>query len=459
MCVCVYGHVQLRNCKSLKQKYEHACHVRIILYQPLTFWEAQIYSYPIHTAQDLDQVTLEAWCVTRAAGMAANLISTAGLSRHELLAAGWQQEPGCPDAWIPNGEALPNKPPKWADIEAINARDVVRLAAIAEEEPDFPSGAPPEQDEASEMSELVEMFCRPTMRHADSARAPSSKRLLHRQNTLAASSDFDLAARPRSREVSNRSSRADGGGGAASSADIGPGWDSRPHRNRPKVLYGLNSIKPEPWTRSEDLNFGRDAHIEWSTAHRNLVQTAGEGLAQNLDKIEADALKRSELMGNRLLQQQKRREQGQRHEKFVAKQEQRRAHAAARAAGMEAMRQEIEARLLREAQEEEALNEEQEKQRREVQEAEEAAAAAAVAEEVKRADEEQRKLAETLKRKLEAKAAARAEAAARKAGGAGAERDVSPRPRPAVPRSKGDDVKGKSKGTSSGKKKVAKSRR
>ena len=95
------------------------------------------------------------------------------------------------------------------------------------------------------------------------------------------------------------------------------------------MLKGLQTITDEPWKRSEDLNYGRDAHIEWSRSHFNLVNSGAVDL-NFFSEIESEAINKSEAMGNRLLQQQRRKEAARRRAREAAIRAEQRAEEEAR---------------------------------------------------------------------------------------------------------------------------------
>ena len=310
----------------------------------------------------------------------------------EMRASGWVQEAGRPDSWTPppdlNGRSLPTSelfaPDSWTppDLhgggesldEAVtspsskqaNRAEQAAAGAAA------PSGGA-EDESSAEVRELVAMI-------TSSSKHSNSKRLPLRARARAA------AAVP-APKISDR-----------------PAWDSTPHRNRPRVLKGQGSITNEPWKRSEDLNYGRDAHIEWSRTHFNLVNSGAVGL-NFFSEIESEAINKSESMGNRLLQQQKRKEAARQRAREAAIRAEQKAEAEAREVAREAKRVEVEELLAREAKAEDiALKAEMERQRLQ---AEAEAAAAAAAAEAARLAEEERLRAEAEASKIEAESAAK----------------------------------------------------
>lgn len=319
---------------------------------------------------------------------AANAMSTAGLSVAELRAAGWVQEPGRPDSWLPPSDA-PLVPPIDDDEQAATSPSVPNDAE-AELAP-VPSGNDESHDESHEVDELERMLSRTSPAHGASKRQPSAALTAARLRAQARPKDLGM---PRSELKPRRLA-------AEKKHDIGPGWDFTPHRNRPSVLRGLNTVTNEPWKRAEDLNYGRDAHIEWRTTHKNLLGRSSAAPVETLDEVEAEALRKSELMGNRLLQEQTKQAKARRRAKAAAVRARRRAEEEARAAEMEARRSEVEAELRRAAHAEDAeLVAELARRRREA-EAE--------------AKEEARRRAEEEKLREEAEAKAKEEAAAARA--------------------------------------------
>ena len=170
-------------------------------------------------------------------------------------------------------------------------------------------------------------------------------------------------------------------------ADVGPGWNSTPHRNRPIVLRGQKSVTDEPWKRSEQLNM--DPHGDWEAAHPRLIGS-GKLSSEILAHLAADERKKSEAMGNRLIHLQKRKDAAQRAAKAAAARAAERAEAAAQEAAREAARKGLEAAMVEQArQEDETIRVEIERRRLEA-----AAAAAAAAAEAARHAEELRQKAE-----------------------------------------------------------------
>ena len=129
----------------------------------------------------------------------------------------------------------------------------------------------------------------------------------------------------------------------------------------------------EPWKRCEELNYGRDLHIEWRTNHQALYRSGM--VPDDIDKgIEQLASTKSEQLGNRLLTLEAKREASKRRAEL----------AAMRAAE----RDEMEEKLVQEAAAADAaIEEELERERRRQVEAAAKAAAAAAAE-AKRVAEE-----------------------------------------------------------------------
>jgi len=220
-----------------------------------------------------------------------------------------------------------------------------------------PSGS---LNEAQEVTELVALLSMPSQ-HGVSKRAP-----LHR--------------REEKKKVT----------------DIGPGWNSTPHRSRPKALRGLNSTTEEPWTRSEVLNYGSDAYIEWRTNHKSLYRSGGVP-EHSLVGIESSTSKKSEAMGNRQLNRQARQLAARKRAELAALKAAQRAEEEAWAAELQVMRKAWEAELVRQAQaEDKVLVEAIERQRR----LEAAAAAEVAAAEAARVEaEEAAQLSETKKAK------------------------------------------------------------
>ena len=90
---------------------------------------------------------------------------------------------------------------------------------------------------------------------------------------------------------------------AAKPAWSPPAWDSTPHRNRPRLLRGLRPTNDEPWMRSETLNM--DPALEWVATHSNLIRS-GSVPHKLVADLQAEAHSKADHMGNRLIQQQKR---------------------------------------------------------------------------------------------------------------------------------------------------------
>ena len=184
-----------------------------------------------------------------------------------------------------------------------------------------------------------------------------------------------------------------------------PAWDSTPHRNRPRLLRGLRPTNDEPWMRCETLNMNPAA--EWMASHSNLIRS-GSVPHKLVADLHAEANLKAEHMGNRLMQQQKRKAAAERKAAREAQRAAQRAEEEAIAAALEEMRRELEAEMLREAQAaEERIRLELERLRLEAE-----AAAKAAAEEAARLEEEER-----LRQEMEAakKEKAKQEAAERKA--------------------------------------------
>ena len=215
-------------------------------------------------------------------------------------------------------------------------------------------------DEAAEVDELVELIERTSL-HAPSKRTP-------------------LSTRHRKRKGESSSS-------AAPASDIGPGWNSTIHRNRPRGLRGIVPSTDEPWKRCEELNYGRDLHIEWRTNHQALYRSGM--VPDDIDKgIEQLASKKSEQMGNRLLTLEAKREASKRRAELAAMRAAERAEMEARAAALEELRASISAKLVQEATAADAaIEEELERERRRQAEAAAKAAAAAAAEAKRLAEE------------------------------------------------------------------------
>ena len=274
-----------------------------------------------------------------------------------------------------------------------------------------------EAAEEAEVTELIEMISRTSVL--------SSRRPVHRSG--------------RRRRLSGERQREERGGGGPKAADIGPGWNSTPHRNRPRSLKGLNSMTDEPWKASEELNFGRDAHIEWTAQHKNLYRSGVRPLAaESVRDIEASASKKSELMGNRLLTRQARQAAVKQRAELAALRAARRAEEAALAAELERMRKRWEDELRREAQAEDAAVAAavREEQRRRVAEAAAAAEAAEAALRAEADEAERVKLRELAESKAEAATRARA----------GKEEEAAERARAAAARSAQKGIKLKPKG-------------
>ena len=98
-------------------------------------------------------------------------------------------------------------------------------------------------------------------------------------------------------------------------SSIGPGWDSTPHRNRPRALKGLVVQSDEPWLKSEILNM--DPELEFVTTHANLINH-GQLTPKSLAAFKSQASLKSESMGNRLLRQQRKKEEAERRAKLEA---------------------------------------------------------------------------------------------------------------------------------------------
>ena len=143
----------------------------------------------------------------------------------------------------------------------------------------------------------------------------------------------------------------------------------------------------EPWKRCEELNYGRDLHIEWRTNHQALDRSGM--VPDDIDKgIEQLASKKSEQLGNRLLTLEAKREASKRRAELAAMRAAERAEMEARAAALEELRASISAKLVQEATAADAaIEEELERERRRQAEAAAKAAAAAAAE-AKRVAEE-----------------------------------------------------------------------
>ena len=236
--------------------------------------------------------------------------------------------------------------------EAVHIGDTVSTVAVL-----VATGGP---DEAAEVDELVELIERTSL-HAPSKRTP-------------------LSTRHRKRKGESSSS-------AAPASDIGPGWNSTIHRNRPRGLRGIVPSTDEPWKRCEELNYGRDLHIEWRTNHQALYRSGM--VPDDIDKgIEQLASKKSEQLGNRLLTLEAKREASKRRAELAAMRAAERAEMEARAAALEELRLKVQAKLVEEARAADAaIEEELERERRRQAEAAAKAAAAAAAEAKRLAEE------------------------------------------------------------------------
>ena len=305
------------------------------------------------------------------------MASTPASSASDLLAAGWRQDQHRPDVWQPPIDWAPQpssslsqeaeqpqegeqegEPPKGMSPSSEASDPIIPSGADFTSNTDGTSGA---DAEVSEVSELIAMIEHSPMHHAASKRPPLRTR-----------TDGSVAKK--------------GLPGAPGKAL--PEWDSTPHRNRPIALRGLNSVSDEPWKRSEELNFGADAHIEWAHSHKNLV-ISGMVPVESIFDYENAARKKSESMGNRLLRQQKRKLAAERRARAEAIEAARRAEEERLAAELEARRAEVEAALVRIARAEDAEVE---------QRLREAAAAAAAR---RRAEEEERQRLEEVRRQEE----------------------------------------------------------
>ena len=192
------------------------------------------------------------------------------------------------------------------------------------------------------------------------------------------------------------------------SKSIGPGWDSTPHRNRPRALKGLVPTTEEPWMRSEYLNM--DPELEFVTTHTHLMD-AGKLSPRSLAAFKAHADSQAERMGNRLLQQKRRKEIAERRARIEAVRAARREEEARIAAELEARRQGVERELIREAEALDAeIRAEVERQRRAAAQAA-AEAAAREAEEREKAEAEERAREEEAQKVAAAAAARKAERA------------------------------------------------
>lgn len=187
---------------------------------------------------------------------------------------------------------------------------------------------------------------------------------------------------------------------------IGPGWDSTPHRNRPRALKGLVPTTEEPWMRSEILN--GDPELEFVTTHAHLMDH-GKLSPRTLKAFKAQADSKAESMGNRLLQQKRKKEVMERKARVEAVRAARREEEARIAAELEARRQHVERELIREAEALDAeIRAEIERERRAAARAA-AEAAAREAEEREKAEAEERAREEAAQKAAEAAAAKKAE--------------------------------------------------
>jgi len=210
-----------------------------------------------------------------------------------------------------------------------------------------------ESPEAREVNELVELLAR------DSLHSPSKRSLV----------------RGRRRQPTRLMSAPEDIGKGTKTGDIGPGWNSTPHRNRPTALRGLNSVSDEPWKRSEELNYGRDAHIEWRTNHKNLYRH-GAVPDETFSHLQDTASQKSQQMGNRLLNRQARQAAAKRRAELAAIKAAHRAEEEAMLLQLEGLRQEWEVMMVDEARAEDEALERKQREQRAVQERLEAQAKA-----------------------------------------------------------------------------------